>query len=550
MDRERPEQNRPSRRPSRRHSSDQIHRPMSPSERRSRSSIASSGDQNSRSSMSPSADGDAYTASTHTTDSNTRSSLVSPSDSNDPSFQRSPANPQMQEVRPGKKHNGPVHRLVNGWWDRLLGAASDRSFSDQEERYESHRTSRDYIWNTIGYTAWGMVFPILTIVVTQLSGVEQAGMFSLAFVTGTLLMILANYGVRAYQISDLSEKHSFVDYRINRLLTCAIMLLVGWGLCALRGYDAQMFSISMGVFIYKMVDGLADVYEGRLQQHDKLYLAGISQTFRSLVVFIGFIIVLAVTRDLGIASVAMAIVAIASLLIVTLPLALFETPKSRRCSLGSVADLFRDCFPLFAALFLYALIDAMPKFVMDGVLTYDNQLYFNALYFPAQAILIVAGFIYRPLLVRMAQAWADLDHRRRFDLFIVVMLALIVVITVIAVGVMGWIGIPIMSFLYGIDFSDFRDLSFIMLAAGGMTAGIDFLYQVITVMRRQKVVTKLYLVTFVASLIILPLLINFTGLPGAVIGYMIVMGILFVLLVREYIVERHASSLAAKQEQA
>jgi hypothetical protein len=31
---------------------------------------------------------------------------------------------------------------------------------------------------------------------------------------------------------------------------------------------------------------------------------------------------------------------------------------------------------------------------------------------------------------------------------------------------------------------------------------------------------------------------------------MIVMGILFALLVREYIVERHASSLAAKQEQA
>ena len=53
--------------------------------------------------------------------------------------------------------------------------------------------------------------------VTQLVGVEQAGMFSLAFVTGSLLMIVANYGVRTFQVSDLEEEHSFSDYQINRV---------------------------------------------------------------------------------------------------------------------------------------------------------------------------------------------------------------------------------------------------------------------------------------------------------------------------------------------
>mgnify|MGYP007008371903 FL=1 len=102
-----------------------------------------------------------------------------------------------------------------------------------------------------GRGAWGMVFPILTVVVTQLVGVEQAGMFSLAFVTGTLLMILANYGVRTYQVSDVTEEHSFSDYQINRLITCAFMVLVGVAYCMVRGYESQMFTISLGVYLYK-----------------------------------------------------------------------------------------------------------------------------------------------------------------------------------------------------------------------------------------------------------------------------------------------------------
>ena len=196
--------------------------------------------------------------------------------------------------------------------------------------------------------------------------------------------------------------------------------------------------------------------------------------------------------------------------------------------------LLKQCFPLFVALFMYNLIDNMPKFVMEGALSYDNQLYYNALYFPAHAILLTSGFIYKPMLLKMANAWADPAKRKKFDLIIVVMFVIIVAITVVVAGAMSWFGLAIMSFLYGIDFEQYRGLCFVMLAAGGVTAGIEFLYQVITVLRRQRAVTKLYLITFGFSLFVPVLLVNFTGLPGAVIGYLIVMCILLVLLVSEY----------------
>ena len=363
--------------------------------------------------------------------------------------------------RPRKpKRTNPMKRAINDWCNRLLGVASERSF-DQEEEYESHRTTRDYICNTIGTGAWGMVFPVLTIVVTQLCGAEQAGMFSMAFIIGTLLMILGNYGVRTYQVSDIEERHSFSDYQVNRVVTCILMMVVAYVYCGIRGYSEQMFTMCMGVCAYKMIDALADVYEGRLQQADKLYLAGVSQAFRSLVVLVVFSVFLLISRDLGLSSIAMAVAAIVTFVLLTFPLSLLETPKSARMSAQSIAALFKQCFPVFIALFMYALID---------------------------------------------------------NIFL-----------------MAWIGIPIMSFMYGVDFEQFRGLSYIMIAAGGVTAIIDFLYQVITVLRRQKSVMKLYLITFGFSLFVPILLIDFTGLPGAVIGYLIVMTILLVLLVWEYI---------------
>ena len=427
-----------------------------------------------------------------------------------------------------------IARKVNAWFDRVVGAMKGDGLSDATEMYDSHQTSRDFVWNSVGTACWSFVFPVVTMVSTQLIGVEQAGMISMAFVIALLLMFVGNFGTRAYQASDIKREHSFMDYQVTRWVTCIIMLVCGWAYCTFRGYSGDMMSITTGVLIYRCVDALADVYEGRLQQVDKLYLAGISQAIRSAAALIFFSIFLVTTRNAASACWAMAIVAIVTLVVVTMPLALLETEKSHNFSIESVVKLLKITFPLFIALFLFNVIENMPKLVMEGSLSYDAQLYFNALYFPAQCILIIGQLVYKPLIVRMADVWQDDSKRKKFDLFLVVILLIIVGITAGAWFVMATIGIPVMSFFYGIDFEEFRNLSYVMIVTGGVTCAIDFIYQVITVMRRQKDVTTLYFVTFGFSLFIPSLLIGFEGLNGAILSYLIIEAILLVLLVWEY----------------
>ncbi len=429
---------------------------------------------------------------------------------------------------------GPVRRMVNAWWNRLLGAVYGGGFSTQEAEYEDHATRRDYLWNTLGTAVWGMAFPLLTIVSTQLVGAEEAGKFSIAFVTGTLIMIACNYGVRNFQVSDIDEKTSFASYQLNRWLCGALALACGLVYSSARGYDAQMATIGLGVYLYKVIDGVADVYEGRLQQADKLYLAGMSQMLRSAGVIAVFSMALFLTRSMPIAAMAMGIAAIASLVLVTAPLALLETEKSRRVSLREVGHLFIQCAPLFGALFLFNLIESMPKFVMEGTLAYKYQLYFNALFFPAQAILLSIGFIYKPQLLRLSSIWANPRKRRRFDLIIVAVMALIVVITSVCAAFMAGPGIPLMSFMYGLNFERYRTLALLMVVAGGVTAAIDFLYAIITVLRHAGDVTKIYLICFAVSVVLPVILINLLGLMGAVVSYLAIMALLLVLLIIEY----------------
>ena len=430
--------------------------------------------------------------------------------------------------------NNALTRTIGQWWNRLLGAAKDGSFSDQDEMYASHRTSRDYICNMFGIATWGMVFPVLTVVITQLTNAELAGMFSLAFITATLLMMIGNYGVRTYQVSDIDERHSFADYEVNRFITCALMMVVGVGYCMVRGYGGDMLTISIGVYFYRMIDALADVYEGRLQQQDKFYLAGISQAVRSVLVVLFFSLALLITRNVGVASIVMAVVAALTFVFLTFPLGLIETPKSPRCTFESVVVIFKQCFPLFLAVFLFNLIESMPKFVMEGTLAYKYQLYFNALFFPAQAILLSIGFIYKPQLLRLSSIWANPRQRRRFDLIIVAVMALIVVITAACAAFMAGPGIPLMSFMYGLSFEHYRTLALLMVVAGGITAAIDFFYAIITVLRHAGDVTKIYLICFAVSVVLPVILINLLGLMGAVVSYLAVMALLLVLLIIEY----------------
>lgn len=89
------------------------------------------------------------------------------------------AEPDSNSAKAPREHRQNfIARFVNQWFDRVVGAMKGDGLSSAEERYAPHRTTRDFVCNTLGSGAWALVFPVVTMVSTQLVGVEQAGMIS------------------------------------------------------------------------------------------------------------------------------------------------------------------------------------------------------------------------------------------------------------------------------------------------------------------------------------------------------------------------------------
>lgn len=394
-------------------------------------------------------------------------------------------------------------------------------------------SKRDYIWNTLGSIVFAVSFPVLIILITRVQGAESAGIFSIAFVTAQMFMIVGNYAVRAFQASDVQRKYTFAEYRLQRYICCLLMMFLGIAYSLFRGYSNDIFQFCIVLCFYKMIDALADVYEGELQRQNVLYKAGISLAARTVTSILGFMCVLVITGNLLAASIAMCIIAgIALLCFAIIPTRNLKE-KKRGTNRKNVGEIFVQCFPLFLSLFLLGYINNSPKYAMENELPYEYQTYFNALYFPSQVIYMLTGFLFKPMLLSMAGYWRDWEKVKLVTLVkkILVVIAMLTAAGMLAVYILG---VPILSLVFGVNLSGYQLHAVILIAAGGLIAVVNFMYHVLTVMRKQKILMLAYIAVFLLSLIIPANCVKISGMWGACLSYVILMMVLALLLIGSF----------------
>ena len=84
-----------------------------------------------------------------------------------------------------------------------------------------------FLWNMIGSTCYSGSSFLYLLVVTRVCGAQLAGFYSLSYATAQLLLQVGRYGVRTYQATDLEHKYIFSEYKVSRIITCALMMLFG-----------------------------------------------------------------------------------------------------------------------------------------------------------------------------------------------------------------------------------------------------------------------------------------------------------------------------------
>lgn len=384
-----------------------------------------------------------------------------------------------------------------------------------------------YLWNMIGSILQSFQSVIFLMILMRTVGLLQAGIFTIAYANANLFLNIGKYGMRYYQVSDVKEQYSFREYAYSRGITVMAMMVVSIAYtchtAAENGYSSEKFWIIIWMCLYKAVDAIEDVFEGKYQQKGRLDIAS-----RVLVTRTGIAILVYAIGLIFLQNQLYALIIATIISYVLMIWFLYDTEiafgnDKKKIKTGPVIHLLKSCFPLFIGCFLSFYIGNAPKYAIDAQLSDEIQACYGFIAMPVFVVGMLNSFVFNPLLYRMSIFWEE-KKVSAFVRYILIQVGIIILITFVCIAGAWMIGIPILSWMYHTDLSSYKAELLILLLGGGFLGVSGLLNAMITVIRFQKSITYGYGVVATLAFFLSAPVVRMYGIMGATVMYTILMG--------------------------
>ena len=167
-------------------------------------------------------------------------------------------------------------------------------------------------------------------------------------------------------------------------------------------------------------------------------------------------------------------------------------------------QLLIDCFPLFLGAFLSFYIGNAPKYAIDRMMSNESQ--------------AVYGFISMPLF----GIW-NLHNYKTFIIKVAKFILLLLIISVFVIAIGSFLGVPVLSIVYGIDLKPYQTELVLLLIGGSVLALSGLLNTLLTITRFQWGSILGYIIAAVLSFFMSNRLVGQFGMYGAAISYLVTM---------------------------
>lgn len=387
-----------------------------------------------------------------------------------------------------------------------------------------------FLWNMIGSTCYSGSSFLYLLVVTRICGAQLAGFYSLSYATAQLLLQVGRYGVRTYQATDLEQKYLFSEYKISRVITCALMMLFGI-LYSSFSFQGDYIIISIFIILMKMIDAVEDVFHGNLQQKYHVEQMGKMLAIRNVYSAVFFTAILMATKSLYITCVSTAITSLILCLVINSWASRKYTGQAeagRTLQMAHVWELLKGCTPLFVGTFLSLLLYNVPKYAMANVMTDEYQTYYSILFMPSFVITLMCEFVFKPTITTIAELWWENNVKK----FVTYILRIIGIILVCCAGIVAGghlIGRTLLEIIYGVDLSPYKMHFIVLLVGGGVSAEVYMLYNILIAIRWGKCLLPVYSATAVVTILAARAMVKQWGIMGAALNYLLSCSVLFIL---------------------
>lgn len=384
-----------------------------------------------------------------------------------------------------------------------------------------------YLWNMAGSMLMAFQSVIMLMILTRTLGLVEAGVFTIAYANANLFLTIGKYGMRYFQVSDVKNQFTFAEYRVSRVVTSLGMLGVSaaYTLYASlsNGYTMEKTQVIIWMCLFKVVDGIEDVYNGLYQRKNRLDVASKMLTLRMIFTIAVFGLGLIIVRDLLFALIIATIfTTILLILFIRWTYGGFSIGKER-IEKKNIFLLLKVCFPLFAGSFLSFYIGNAPKYAIDAILTDELQACYGFIAMPVFVIGLLNNFIFNPMLFRMSVLWSE-KKIKEFVYRTVMQTGVVAIITIVCMLGAWLLGIPVLSWMYNTDLTQYKTELLVLLLGGGFLGLSGLLNAVITIIRYQKSLMWGYVVMAVLAYIFSDRIVRYYEMMGAAVLYAVLMG--------------------------
>lgn len=343
---------------------------------------------------------------------------------------------------------------------------------------------QDTVWNAAVNAAAAGLSALLLLLASHLAGAYWCGVVALGLAVSQQLYPLGNFTMGSYQASDVAEKCSFGDYVAAKSSTVGAMLLVGAVWLAVGGFGRDKALAGSALLLYQASDSWTNVFFSRYQQKGRLDLACKIRFAKIMAFAVTFAVVLWMTRDPVPALWAGSAVHAGLFFALDAPRIRSYGPLEWRWPGRAAWAVLVACAPLAANSFLSMYVSNGPRFAVDSLMGEETLAAYGALFMVSFAVAICGDFLMNPQLVRLARA---VEQHNRAGAWGIVRRQACVVGGLGAVGLAAGAvaGIPVLSWLFGLNLEGLRNLLLVLLGGGVLLAFYQLGQEVLVVVRRQ-----------------------------------------------------------------
>jgi len=307
---------------------------------------------------------------------------------------------------------------------------------------------------------WGMLVEI-----AKLGRPDMVGRFALGLAVGAPVFMLTNLQLRALQATDFAGEYRFFDYlRLRALMTIAGFLTIV-AIAFAGGYEREALLVILFVGLAKAFEAMSDICYGALQQREQMDRVTISLMVKGGLSLTALGLVLALTRNLVMATAALACAWMAVFLFYDLRVSLPKNEPAGRFSGALLWKLAKFSLPLGLSMMMISLNTNIPRYFVEHYRGAHDLGIFAALSYLVIAGSTVTNALGQAVTPRMAAAFA----LRRDQFYGLLRKMLMVGAAMGIAGLAGayFFGRVALRLIYRPEYAEHQDvLMWLMLAAG------------------------------------------------------------------------------------